>query len=175
MRLISRSFTAPALLVVALVLSSCVGTVVQSAFVPQDRSAAAAGSASIGGARTALYVQSTATVSTSSSADSAIPGMSITLPAATTSLHNALVTFSAGGAGGNGYCQFKIYSGTTPTSATAFIIDSYTAYSTIVPANLVERIPLTTTTQDITVDYNNQNNGTCTVYLFYSLSAILTG
>jgi hypothetical protein len=175
MRRFVRSLTAPVAIAIGLILSSCMGAVVQSTFVPNDRGVALAGSAALQYAKTALYAQGTAPFTTTSGTDQAIPGLSLTLPAATTSVHNALVTFSAGATypQGSGYCYFTIYNGTTATSARAATSDS-SPYPSYIPANIVARIPLASATQIITVDVNNQNSGTCWMGIFYSLSAILT-
>jgi hypothetical protein len=159
-------------------LSSCVGAVVQSSLVPQDRSAALAGSASqIYPARTALYVQGTTNTGTTSNTDQAIPGMSIMLPAATTTLHNALITFSAPTtyAAQGADCVFTIYNGSNATSASSESYDTNTAYALFTSTSIVVRIPLSTTAQNILAEYRTATSGQCTIAHFYSLSAILTG
>jgi hypothetical protein len=174
MRRIARLLTAPLLIAFGLMLSSCVGAVVQS-LVPHDRNAALADFSTSPAAVQALYAQGTATNTISFSADQAIPGMAITLPAATTSVHHALVTFSVSATSqvGGGACNFTIYSGSTKTAATGTVYPG-TASSTFIPLTMVERVGLTSTTQKISVDWNNGGSGSCTIREFYSFSAILT-
>lgn len=176
MRRVFSSLTAPVLLAVALLLSSCVGAVVQSSLVPHDRGAALADFATQPSGVRALYAQGTAGVSYPplSSGDQPIPGMSITLPVATTGAHNALVTFSASTTypQSGATCTFTIYNGSSKTSAVGATYNPAAAISYI-PMTLVERIALTTTTQKLAVEWNNGGTGFCSLSNFYSLSAIL--
>ena len=168
---ISRSLTTPVLLIVALMLSSCVGAAVQSAFVPQEHSATYASEAAISSPAQLLYAQGTNHVFTTSSSNQPIPGMSLTLPAATTTSHHALVTFSAPTTEPQTGCFFTIYAGATATLGSGSAISR--DMQTVFPMNIVIRLPLTTAKQTITVDWN-AGGQTCQMNFFYSLSAIIT-
>ncbi|HLI96959.1 MAG TPA: hypothetical protein VKT72_12860 [Candidatus Baltobacteraceae bacterium] len=174
MRRLYRLLSAPIFIVVGLLLSSCVGAVVQT-LVPHDRGAALADFAIQPAAVQAVYAQATATLSTTTSTDQPIPGMAITLPAATTSAHHALVTFSASATipNSSAACNFTIYNGSSKTSALGTVYNPQVSSSWI-PMTMVERIALTSATQKLSVDWNNGGAGTCFIRQFYSLSALLT-
>ncbi len=109
--------------------------------------------------------------------DQPIAGMAITLPPATTSVHNALVTFSASTTYPEtaAECNFSIYNSSTKISATGTTYFSGDLENHhLVPMTLVERIALATTTQKIAVEWNNGGTGICALLNFYGLSAILT-
>ena len=171
MQRISQSLTMPALMLVALMLSSCVGAAVQSMFLPQDRSAAYAGESTFSSPAQLLYAQGTNHIFTTSSSDQAIPGMTLSLPAATTTSHHALITFSAPLTEPQTGCFFTIYAGATATLGTGSGISR--DMQDVMPMNIVVRIPLTTAKQTITVDWN-AGGQTCQMNNFYSLSAIIT-
>lgn len=171
MQRISRSLSMPALMLVALMLSSCVSAAVQSMFLPQDRSTAFAGESTSLSPAQALYVQGTNHVFTTSSSNEAIPGMTLTLPAATTTSHHAIVTFNAPTTEPQTGCFFEIYAGTTATLGSGSAISK--DMQTVFPMNIVVRLPLTTAKQTVTVQWNSGGQ-TCQMNFFYSLSAIIT-
>ena len=171
MHRISRSLTAPVLLVVALMLSSCVGAAVQSMLVPQERSAAYAGESTFSSPADVLYAQGTTFLTTTSATNQAIAGMTLSLPAATTTSHHALVTFAATATFPQNSCNFTIFAGTTATSGVG---QDSSNVGAVVPMNIVIRLPLKTTKQTITVDWNSGGQ-TCQIFDFYSLSALITG
>ena len=120
MRDIARSIIAPVVVAVGLMLSSCVGAAVETSLVPHDRSAALADLATMPASTPLFYAQGTASLSTTSNMDQALPGLAITLPAATTNGHHALVTFSASVTypQSPAACNFTIYVASKKTSAT---------------------------------------------------------
>ena len=172
---LARSITAPVVVAVGLMLSSCVGAAVETSLVPHDRGAALADSATLPAGAPLFYAQATTSLSTTSNMDQAIPGMAITLPAATTSGHHALVTFSASVTypQSPAACNFTIYIGSKKTSATGTTYDPSVSISNI-PITIVERILLTSTPQNISVDWNNGGGGRCFLERFYSLSGLVT-
>ena len=171
MHRISRSLTTPALLVVALMLSSCVGAAVQGMFVPQDRSAAFAGESGFSSPADVLYAQGTTFLTTTSATNVPIAGMTLSLPAAATTSHHALVTFAATATFPQNACNFTIFTGTTATSGVG---QDSSNVGAVVPMNIVIRLPLKTVKQTITVDWNSGGQ-TCQIFDFYSLSAVITG
>jgi hypothetical protein len=175
MRRVSTSLTAPIVIATGLLLSSCVSAVMQSGLLPHDPNAALADFTASPAIAQAFYVQSTTGLGTTSGTDQALPGMAITLPAATTSAHHALVTFSAAAMSptSGAACNLTIYNGSVKTSAlaTAYNPSVPTSY---IPVNVVERIALASATQKISIDWNNGGAGECFIRQFYSLSAILT-
>ena len=121
----------------------------------------------------ALYVQSTTSCCSFHSSYSPIPGMSLVLPAAPRGLHHALITFNAPTVTPsiNGVCELAVFNGSsvvaTMYSGGPGLTNGISGYIT---ANIVVQVPLTSTTQTITVQYANY----CTLTQFYSLSALLT-
>ena len=167
---ISRSLTTPALLIIALMLSSCVGAAVQSMLLPQSRSAAYAGESTFSSPADALYAQGTATLTTTSNTDQPIAGMTLSLPTATTTAHHALVTFNAPSTNPRNTCVFTVYIGTTATSG---IGATTSTDGDGIPMNIVIRLPLTAAKQTVRAEWR-EGGGTCQIFAFYSLSAIIT-
>ena len=168
---ISRSLTTPALLVVALMLSSCVGAAVQSMLMPQTHNAAYAGESAFASPADVLYAQGTALLTTTSGTNQPISGMILSLPAATTTEKHALVTFDATSTFPQNSCNFTIYTGTV---ATAAVGQNTSSVGAVMPMNIAIRLPLKSTKQTITVDWNSGGQ-TCQILDFYSLSAVISG
>jgi len=164
----SRLFS-PMIFGAALVLSSCVGAIVQTTLLPKDSGRAIASSPPT--KRQALYVQSTSLCCYYNGSYAPIPGMSLVLPAATIGLHNALVTFNAPTvtASTNGVCELAIFNGSSAI-ATMESGPSTGVEPSYLTANIVVQVPLTSASQTVTVDEANY----CTLTQFYSFSALLT-
>ena len=172
MRYLGRSIAAPGMIAVGFLLSACAGAALQNSLMP--RAAFGDSAISTAGVRL-LYAQSTNPIDTTSGTDAPIPGMAITLPAASTSGHNALVTFDAAltDPQSSAICSFTIYNNSIQTSISGSTYSS-SGSNTYTPLTLVARIPLTAATQKVTVDWNNGGTGICYIEKFYSLSAIVT-
>jgi hypothetical protein len=161
----SRLLT-PIALVAGFLLTSCVGAVVQSSFLPQDRGAAIASLQPA--AASVLYKQATAGVTTTSAAFTVIPGMALTLPAASSTFKHALLTFNAPSAQSNVQCEFNVVVAGGVVARQDLVTSGGQTTS-----NIVVLVPLKPSTQPANVQWATTSSS-CMVSIFYSFSAILT-
>lgn len=161
----SRSLT-PLSLLAAFLLTSCVGAVVQSTFLPQDRFAAVAALQPAGPA--VLYKQGTAGITTTSATPATIPGLTFTLPPASANSKHALLTFNAPSAQANVQCLFNVVVAGATVARQDLVTNGAQTTS-----NIVVLVPLKGASQPAEVQWSTTSTS-CTISIFYSFSALLT-
>lgn len=166
MRNFRSQFRTPLVLVAVILLSSCVGSVMQSSLMPQDRAAAVA--ALPPPSPTVLYAQGTAGITTTSSSFTVIPGMVLNLPPASASQKHALLTFNAPSALSNVQCLFNVVVGGSIVARQDLVTGGAQTTS-----NIVVRVPLGSAGQPANVQWSTTSSS-CMISIFYSFSALLT-